>query len=110
MKYKLLPKQIKDKLPKLYEQEDAKDPIVHVKLFLDSWTWFITEGSPDENGSDYRLFGLVYGFEEEFGYVMLSELETVKNKMGLGVERDLFFQPKPLSEAKAEYLKQRGQE
>jgi hypothetical protein len=42
------------------------------------------------------LFGLVQGLEEELGYFSLSELESVR-VLGLPVERDLYFTPKPLS-------------
>jgi hypothetical protein len=43
------------------------------------------------------FFGLVQGLEEELGYFSLSELESVR-VLGLPVERDLYFTPKPLSE------------
>jgi len=45
-----------------------------------------------------EFFGLVKGFEEEFGYFTLSELEGVTGPMGLKIERDLYFKPCKLSE------------
>ena len=42
------------------------------------------------------FFGLVDGWEKEHGYFSLSELSTVRNRMGLGIERDTSFRPKPL--------------
>jgi hypothetical protein len=94
---KLLTKEILSKLPQLYSQENNPDPIVQVKFFdpCGSWTWYGIEF----DGKD-KFFGLVDGFEEELGYFSLSELSSVKNKMGLGIERDMYFTPKPLSQVK----------
>jgi hypothetical protein len=39
---KLLTKKIRKQLPKLYESQNDKDPILHVKFFTPwtSWTWY----------------------------------------------------------------------
>ena len=97
---KLLTKEILSNLPPLYSQEKEADPMVWVKFFdpCSSWTWYATEGSPD--GEDFIFFGLVDGFEEELGNFSLNELKAYKNKFGLGIERDKYFQPKPLSEVR----------
>ena len=44
------------------------------------------------------MFGLVDGHEKEPGYVSLAELQAARGPMGLPVERDLYWQPKPLCE------------
>lgn len=95
---KLLTKEIRDRLPALYSQEDIDDPIVQAKFFdpTGSWTWYVIEG--EEQEGDWLFLGLVKGFEEELGYFTLSELESVKGAFGLGIERDKWFKPKPLSE------------
>jgi len=82
----LMTKEIKQKLPPL--GTDDPDASVVFKLFAPwtNWTWYVTEG--DAEGDDYRLFGLVDGFEKELGYFMLSELEMVTGPMGLKIERD----------------------
>lgn len=92
---KLLTKEIERSIPPLYSQEDVADPMVVVKFFdaCGSWTWFVTEYDPVER----LCFGLVHGFEEELGYFSLAELESVKGPLGLGIERDLYFKPAPLS-------------
>ena len=94
----LLPAEVRERLPKLYSQEGNKDPIVHVKYFTpdSSWTWFATEGEEDEG--DFRFFGLVFGFEREWGYFVLSELQSARGPLGLPIERDQYFKPAPLSE------------
>lgn len=97
---KLLTKEILKKIPKLYSQEHVKDPIVHVKFFVpwSNWTWFATEF----DGKDI-FFGYVIGLDSEMGYFSLSELQSVKGPFGLGIERDLYFKERPLSEVKSKY-------
>ncbi len=93
----LIQKELKDKIPKLYDTEDQSDPVAYVKLFLDSWTWYITELSIDDD----ICFGYVVSpFGSELGYFSLQEIKEVKGSLGLGVERDLYFKPTPLSQIK----------
>ena len=94
---KLLTKEILKKLPPLYSQENNPDPTVWVKFFdpTGSWTWYGIEF----DGKDI-FFGLVDGFEEELGNFSLNELSSVRGKFGLGIERDMYFTPKPLSQVK----------
>jgi len=88
---KLLTKAIEKKLPKLYSQENEKNPKIIVKFFhpMSSYTWYAYEGERQENG-DWLFFGLVDGHEKELGYFTLEQLEEIK-VMGLGVERDKWF-------------------
>lgn len=84
---------------------DADGPaIARVKFFTpdSSWTWYASEFDGDDT-----LYGLVDGFELEYGYFSLSELEAVRGPMGLPIERDRFFTPVPLSELYDE-LKRHG--
>lgn len=92
----LLPTDLREKLPKLYEQEGIEDPIVHIKFFFPAadWTWFVTEGEAE--GDDFTFFGYVIGFASEWGYFSLRELEEI-NVYRLTVERDLFFEPEKMS-------------
>jgi hypothetical protein len=46
------------------------------------------------------FFGYVEGDYRELGYFSLSELEKIRGPLGLKVERDLYWKPKPLSEVK----------
>ena len=95
---KLLTKEIQNKLPKLYSQEDkGLEAIVQVKFFsiANNWRWFATEFDGEDT-----FFGLVQGFENELGYFSLSELQSVKF-MGIpAIERDINWTPKPLKEIK----------
>jgi len=89
---KLLTKEIEKKLPKLYSQENEKDPKIIVKYFTpwSNWTWFAWEGEKQPNG-DWIFFGMVHGLEKEMGYFSLNELESITGPMGLKVERDKWF-------------------
>ena len=51
-------------------------------------TWLITEA--EREGDDWRLYGYCHIFEWEWGYLLLSELESLRLPFGLGVERDLY--------------------
>ena len=93
---KLMTKEILNRIPALYSQEEAKDPTVHVKFFAPwtNWTWYATAYDPEER----IFFGRVDGFESELGNFSLDELESVNGPMGLKIERDAHFGPKLLSE------------
>ncbi len=102
---KLLPQEIRKKLPPLYAQDGKGGQIVaYAKWFTPDgeWTWYICESEPiqddDCNGTDYTLFGLVEGHEKELGYFRLSEIESIRGSMGLPIERDLWWSPKTLAE------------
>ena len=90
----LIPKDLLNQIPKLYETEEQNDPIAFVKLLLDGWTWYITEISIDE---DIAFGYVVSPFESELGYFSLQEIESIKGSLGLGVERDIYFKPIKLS-------------
>lgn len=94
---KLLTKAVLKSLPPLYSQEKVEDPIVRVKFFdpTGSWTWYATEF----DGVD-TFFGLVDGHEEELGYFSLAELQAVRGRFSLGIERDMHWAPRPLSQCR----------
>ena len=108
---KLLTKEIKQRIPKLYTQDGkGEEAVIHVKFFTPdaNWTWYATEASAflnDEEGTeiplseltdahdveDIRFFGLVHGFEKELGYFSLNELSRARGPLGLPIERDRYF-------------------
>lgn len=92
-KDQLLPKEVRDTLPNLGSTAEEENPIVRVKFFYPDfgWTWYGIEF----DGEDI-FYGLVHGFEKEFGTFRLSELMEKRGKLGLEVERDLYFQPTPV--------------
>ena len=82
----------------------TEELIVVVKFFTpdSSWTWFAVSASQDEDNGDVQFFGFVNGLEAELGYFWLSELESARGPLGLPIERDLYWQPKPLSQVMEE--------
>jgi hypothetical protein len=92
---KLMTEEIAAVLPPLGSQDGlGYDAVAQVKLFTPdaNWTWLVTEYDPDQR----LFFGLVLGMEQELGYFSLDELEAVRGLLGLPVERDLHFVPRPL--------------
>lgn len=63
-----------------------------VKLFTPDAgaTWLLTELDSEDPDIAFGLCDLGLGFPE-LGSVRISELETVRGKLGLPVERDRFF-------------------
>ena len=97
----LLPEDIKKELPALYANEElGLDALARVKFFTpdSNWTWYASEFDGEDT-----FFGLVIGFMAEFGYFTLSELEEARGPLGLPIERDEHFEPKPLRELRDHY-------
>jgi hypothetical protein len=94
--YDLIPQSLKSELPPLYGTQNQADPLARIKLFTpdSSWTWYVLEYSPDEQ----LCFGLVIGHERELGYFSLEDLQSARGPYGLPVERDLYFEPTPVSQ------------
>ena len=90
----LLTQEIISSLPKLQATVNEVDPLVRCKFFLPGtgWTWYVIE----YDGEDL-MYGYVVGLERELGYFSFKEIISVRGPMLLGVERDLYFTPKPLS-------------
>jgi len=68
------------------------DPRPVVKLFTPDAgaTWLLTELDPDEPDIAFGLCDLGLGCPE-LGSVRISEIESVRGRLGLPVERDLHF-------------------
>lgn len=71
---------------------DGTDHTPVVKFFTPDAgaTWLITEIDPEDPDILFGLCDLGLGFPE-LGSVRLSELKTIRGKLGLPVERDLHF-------------------
>lgn len=103
-KHLLVTQEIRDTLPPLYnsEKHPEKEAIAMVKFFspYSQWTWYAIEF----DGVD-TFWGLVDGFEMEYGYFSYSELEAVSVFGGVpAVERDCHWSPRPVKEIEAEIL------
>ena len=89
----MLTEEIRKALPKLYatEHTPTDEKIAQVKFFspYNGWRWYAVEFDGEDT-----FFGLVEGWEVEWGYFSLSELAgaTVANGVP-AVERDLLWSP-----------------
>jgi hypothetical protein len=96
---KLLTKAFEKRFAQVGSQENAKDPIIIAKFFnpTGAGTWYATEYDP----KDRIFFGYVSIFgdwNDEWGYFSLDELENYRGRLGLGIEKDLYFQEKRASQ------------
>ena len=103
----LLDQESREKLPPLRSGEElGLEAQAKVKFFTpdSNWTWYASEF----DGEDI-FFGLVSGFELEFGNFSLSELQHVVGLFGFPIERDIHFKPKKLGELLEWHKQQRNQ-
>lgn len=94
---RLLPEELARTLPALYSQEDqGENALAIVKFFTPwtNWTWYASEYDPTTR----IFFGLVHGFEREYGYFSLDELEALRGPGRRMVERDPDWRPKRLAD------------
>ena len=88
---KLLTKELLKKLPPIgHSIESKEEPQAIVKWFTpdSNWTWYVAEYNP-ENG---MCWGLVDGFEKEFGFFTIDEIQKLKGPLKLPIERDMWFE------------------
>ncbi len=95
----LMPPEVAAQLPPLYSQEEQGDNAIAVVKFFTpwtTWTWYASEYDPEKR----LCFGVVVGLERECGYFSLDEIEDLRGPGGLRIERDLYWQPRPLKECR----------
>lgn len=94
---KLITKAIARQIPRLHAQAGkGESSLAFLKLFTpwSHWTWYVLEMDPETKD----CFGLVQGLDTELGYFNLGELEKIEGPFGLAIERDIHFEPTPLSQ------------
>jgi len=104
---KLLTKELERRFAQFGSQEWAGDKATVVAKYFtpdSNWTWFATEYDPGTR----EFWGLVDGFEVEFGPFSLGELETATGPLGLHIERDLFWKERTLEEVRREIDRRRA--
>lgn len=90
----MLPKHIYERLfangQVSLEADHDHTPVVKYFDPAGAATWLLTELNPGEPDILFGLCDLGQGFPE-LGYVRFSELAETKNRLGINLERDLFF-------------------
>jgi hypothetical protein len=95
----LLTKELIKRFSQIGCQENIVDPVVIAKFFnpTGAGTWYATEY--DQESKTFFGFVSIFGdWNDEWGYFSLDELESYQGKFGLGIERDLYFGEKRMSE------------
>lgn len=96
---KLLTNDLLKRFGAVGRQEESSDPLVIAKFFnpAGAGTWYATEYDPETR----IFFGYVSIFgdwNDEWGSFSLDELESYHGKFGLGIERDMYFDEKRISQ------------
>ena len=117
MRTKLLTKVIRERLLKngrlsqQFAEQDQAEPdfLPVVKLFTPDagCTWLLTEIDPEDPDIAFGLCDLGLGCPE-LGSVSLSELASVRGRLGLPIERDLHFAPTKTLTAYADEARKHG--
>lgn len=96
-------REIESKYP-LGSQDGKKGNAICVaKFFLGNYTWYITEGSYEDD--DFMMFGVVVtDTGAEFSYISYNELQSLRMYGYMCVERDRYFDKCKLSEIKDDML------
>jgi hypothetical protein len=90
----LIPDELRPKLlANGYDAEHDHSPVVKLFNPCGAATWLIYAMEPEDPDILLGLCDLGMGFPE-IGSVRLCELETVRGRLGLGIERDLHFEAK----------------
>ena len=90
---RLMTQELEKRFAQVGSQEDIKDPVIVAKFFnpAGAGTWYATEYNP----KDRTFFGYVSIFgdwNDEWGYFSLTELESYVGPLGIGIERDLYWE------------------
>jgi hypothetical protein len=83
-------------------------PVVKLSTPDAGCTWLLTEIDPEDPDIAFGLCDLGLGCPE-LGSVSLSELESVRGRLGLPIERDLHFAPTKTLSAYADEARRHGE-
>lgn len=96
-------REIESKYP-LGSQDGKKGNAICVaKFFLGNYTWYIIEGSYEDD--DFMMFGVVVtDTDAEFSYISYNELQSLRMYGYMCVERDRYFDKCKLLDIKDDML------
>ena len=96
-------KELLQRFEKVGSQENENDPIVIAKFFnpCGAGTWYATEYDT-ETKIFFGYVSLFHDHNDEWGSFSLDELQKFQGQLGLGIERDRFFDEQPISEVAPE--------
>ena len=110
---KLLTKEIEKRFERtpLYSQDGKRENAkILCKFFMtcSDFTYYVLEAEKQAD-NDWLMFGIcTLNGTTEYGYQLLSELQKVRNRYGLGVERDMWFNGCKVADIEREELARLG--
>ena len=86
------------------------DTMVFAKLFMPDADWYLWISEYDAREQRVLCYAVLNSDVQmaEWGWQWVDDLQTVRGRMNLPMERDTSFTPKPLHEALDDWLRQRG--
>ena len=75
------------------EEDASRRPVVKWFTPFSAATWLISQIDPDDHDIAFGLADLGMGCPE-LGSIYIPELKALKGPLGLGVERDIYWQPR----------------
>jgi hypothetical protein len=95
---KLMTAELEKRFAEVGSQVDVKDPVILAKFFnpVGSGTWYAIEYDPAMK-SFFGYVSIFGDWNDEWGSFSLSELESYRGPLGLGIERDLYWTEKKAS-------------
>ena len=96
---KLMTKTLEAKIPEMGQFENDENPTIIAHYFnpIGQGDWYVIEGEKDET-NNWMFYGLVDLHFREYGYFSLKELENIKLPYGMGIERELYWNPITIKE------------
>ena len=93
---KLLTVDLKKKFAKIGSQDNVENPLIIATYFIcfSDWTFYATAFDPETE----VFSGIFSGEEIQWGTISLRELESIRGRAGMKVERNLWFQSIRMSE------------
>jgi hypothetical protein len=87
---KLITQELLERFKEVGDQSEVENPIFIAKFFdpTGSATWYASDYNPERNVCYGYVTGLAY---DEWGTFSITELESVKSHLGIGIERDIHF-------------------
>ena len=95
---RLMTKTLAKRFAQIGTQENSNDPIIVAHFFnpTGSGDWWATEYDP-VNKTIFGYASIFNDWCDEWGYTSLEELDAYKGRLGLGIERDLYWTEKRAS-------------
>jgi hypothetical protein len=92
------------------DNHSLDETLVFARLFMPDADWYLWVSEYDPKERRVLCYAILNSDTQmaEWGWQWVDDLEAVRGKMGLPMERDTSFQPKPLNEALDDWKRQRG--